>query len=125
MEDEETLETSARFSQLPDPVKNQVNDLLANGVVSPGVVVGGVLLASDQLNKNMKIIYVSYFINQTCSGWNKARYVPSLTSSMTVGSRSTNTALGTCLPEPVSEKKVLKLSSPPPAVLSLGMVPSG
>ena len=58
MEDEETLETSARFSQLPDPVKNQVNDLLANGVVTPGVVVGGVLLASDQLNKNMKIIYV-------------------------------------------------------------------
>ena len=44
---------------------------------------------------------------------------------MTVGSRSTKTALGTCLPDPVSEKKVLKLSSPPPAVLSEGMVPSG
>jgi hypothetical protein len=44
---------------------------------------------------------------------------------MTVGSRSTNTALGTCLPAPVSEKKVLKLSSPPPIVLSLGICPSG
>jgi hypothetical protein len=29
------------------------------------------------------------------------------------------------LPEPVSEKKVLKLSSPTPIVLSLGIWPSG
>ena len=35
-------------------------------------------------------------------------------SSQTVGSRSTYTARGTCLPAPVSEKKVLKASSPPP-----------
>ena len=47
------------------------------------------------------------------------------TSSTTVGSKSTNTALGTCLPPPVSEKKVLKESSWLPMVLSLGMVPSG
>ena len=33
---------------------------------------------------------------------------------MTVGSRSIMTALGTCLPDPVSEKKVEKESSPPP-----------
>ena len=37
-----------------------------------------------------------------------------LPSSQTVGSRSTYTARGTCLPAPVSEKKVLKASSPPP-----------
>ena len=49
MEDEESLESSAHIGQLPDPVKNQVNNLLADGVVAPGVVVGGVLLASDQL----------------------------------------------------------------------------
>merc|ERR1712227_639288 len=49
VEDEETLETSALVSQLPDPVQNQVHDLLADGVVTPGVVVGGVFLASDQL----------------------------------------------------------------------------
>ena len=30
--------------------------------------------------------------------------MPVLTSSTTVGSRSTNTARGTCLPAPVSEK---------------------
>ncbi|KAG7257605.1 hypothetical protein CRUP_014654 [Coryphaenoides rupestris] len=44
---------------------------------------------------------------------------------MTVGSRSTNTALGTCFPAPVSLKKVLKESSPPPMLLSLGIWPSG
>ena len=43
----------------------------------------------------------------------------------TVGSRSTKTALGTCLPAPVSLKKVLKESSPPPMVLSDGIWPSG
>lgn len=43
----------------------------------------------------------------------------------TVGSKSTNTALGTCLPAPVSLKKVLNESSPPPIVLSLGICPSG
>ena len=43
----------------------------------------------------------------------------------TVGSKSTKTALGTCFPAPVSEKKVLKLSSPPPMVLSDGICPSG
>ena len=33
--------------------------------------------------------------------------MPVRTSSQTVGSRSTKTARGTCLPAPVSEKKVL------------------
>ena len=46
-------------------------------------------------------------------------------SPTTVGSRSTNTARGTCLPAPVSLKKVLKESSPPPMVLSDGICPSG
>ena len=49
MEDEEALESSTHISQLPDPVQHQVNNLLPNGVVPPGIVVGSVLLASDQL----------------------------------------------------------------------------
>jgi len=44
---------------------------------------------------------------------------------MTVGYKSNKTALGTCFPAPVSEKKVLKASSPPPMVLSDGIYPSG
>ena len=49
MEDQEPLESGAVISQLPDSLKDQVHNLLADGVVAPGVVVGGVLLASDQL----------------------------------------------------------------------------
>lgn len=50
----------------------------------------------------------------------KAAQVPEYLPT-TVGSRSTNTALGTCLPAPVSLKNVLNESSPPPMVLSLGI----
>ena len=49
VEDEEALQTSALVSQLTDAVQDQVNDLLADGVVATGVVVRSILLASDQL----------------------------------------------------------------------------
>ena len=49
VEDKESLESSALVSQLPDPVQHKVDNLLSDGVVAPGVVVGGVLLASHQL----------------------------------------------------------------------------
>ena len=49
MEDEEPLEPGALVRQLPHPVEHQVDDLLADGVVAPRVVVGGVLLAGHQL----------------------------------------------------------------------------
>ena len=41
--------TSALVSKLADTIQNQVNNLLADGVVTPGVVVGRVLLARDEL----------------------------------------------------------------------------
>ena len=44
---------------------------------------------------------------------------------MTVGSRSTKTALGTCFPPAVSEKKVLNESSAIPTDSSSGIEPSG
>lgn len=43
---------------------------------------------------------------------------------MTVGSRSTNTALGTCFPEPVSLKKVPKEESVCPEDVMEEMMPS-
>ena len=49
VEDEEALETSALIGQFPDAVKDQVDDLLTDGVVTTGVVVGGILLTGDQL----------------------------------------------------------------------------
>merc|ERR1711887_231768 len=52
-------------------------------------------------------------------------FVLDLITTTTDGSRSTKTALGTCLPEPVSAKKVVNESSPIPRDLSDGMEPSG
>jgi len=49
VEDEETLETSAVVGELADSVEGEVDDFLANGVVTTGVVVGGILLAGDEL----------------------------------------------------------------------------
>lgn len=43
------LEASALIGQFPDPVQNDVNDFLADGVVSSGVVVSGVFLSGDEL----------------------------------------------------------------------------
>merc|ERR1711997_224560 len=49
MEEKKSLKSSTLVSKLPDSVQNQINNLLADGVVTPGVVVGGVLLSVDQL----------------------------------------------------------------------------
>lgn len=43
VEDEETLETSALISKLSDSVEAEIDDLLTNGVMSSGEVVGGIL----------------------------------------------------------------------------------
>ena len=44
---------------------------------------------------------------------------------MTLGSRSTKRALGTCLPVPVEEKKVEKESSNSPVLSCSTIIPSG
>merc|ERR1719336_551949 len=45
VEEKESLKSSTLISQLTDTVQDKVDNLLANGVVTSGVVVGGVLLA--------------------------------------------------------------------------------
>ena len=47
--DEETLETSALIGKLSDSVEAEINDLLTDGVMTTGEVVGGVLLTRDEL----------------------------------------------------------------------------
>jgi len=49
VEDEESLETIAVLSELPDLIQDSIDVLLTNSVVTTSVVVGGVLLASDHL----------------------------------------------------------------------------
>ena len=65
MEDEESLKTSALFRQLADSVKNKIYDLLSNGIVATGVVVGSILLSSDELFRVEELTISSHsdFIN--------------------------------------------------------------
>lgn len=49
MEDEESLETTAVIGDMADFVQHLVDQLLADSVVTTGVVVGCVLLAGDHL----------------------------------------------------------------------------
>ena len=48
VEDEEALKAGTLIGELADAVENEVDDLLADGVVTAGVVVGGVFLAGDE-----------------------------------------------------------------------------
>ena len=65
MEEKEALEAGALVGQLPDLVQDEVHDLLANGVVAPGVVVGSVLLARDQLEmmEGFSLHVILYFLS--------------------------------------------------------------
>jgi hypothetical protein len=49
VEDHKPLKTSARVCAFAKSVKNQVNNFFTNGVVTTGVVIGGVFLTRDQL----------------------------------------------------------------------------
>jgi hypothetical protein len=49
MVDKETLQASAVVSKLAHSVQDKVDNFFANGVVTTGVVIGGVLFARDQL----------------------------------------------------------------------------
>ena len=49
IEHKETLETSALISKLSDSVEAEIDDLLTNGVVTSGEVVGGIFLSGDEL----------------------------------------------------------------------------
>lgn len=66
--------------------------------------------------ENILIIIYNMYTNN----YNNFKDIPT-----TVGSKSTKTARGTCFPDPVSQKKVLKDSSEEPTALSLGICPSG
>lgn len=49
MEDQEALKTCALVGQLANSVQDEVDDLLANGVVATGIVIGSIFLACDEL----------------------------------------------------------------------------
>jgi len=49
VEDKESLETSALIGELSDSVEAEINNLLTDGVVTTGEVVGGIFLTRDEL----------------------------------------------------------------------------
>jgi len=49
VEHEEALETSAVVSELSDSVEAEVDDFLADSVVTAGEVVGGIFFSGDEL----------------------------------------------------------------------------
>jgi hypothetical protein len=49
VEHDKSLETRAIISELTDAVKNKVDNLLSDGVVTTGIVVGSVLFSRNQL----------------------------------------------------------------------------
>merc|ERR1712131_124177 len=53
---QESLKTSAVICQLPDPIKNKVNNLLANSVMPPSIIVGCILLATNHLLRVKKLL---------------------------------------------------------------------
>merc|ERR1719285_655557 len=55
MEQKESLKSSTGVSELPNPVENQVDNLLSNSVVSSSVVVSGVLLSVDELLRMVQL----------------------------------------------------------------------
>ena len=96
MENQETLKNYALVSQFLNLVQDKANDLLANGVVPLSVVTGSIFLACDKLLRVEEL-----------AGSASVNFISDC------GSRSINTALHTCLPAPISSKKVFKeLSSP-------------
>ena len=49
IEYETYLKTSTLISEFSDSVKDEIDDFFTNGVVTSGVVVGGIFFTSDQL----------------------------------------------------------------------------
>lgn len=55
VEDKETLKTSAVISESADAVQDNINELLADGVMTTSVVVSSIFLSSDQLLRVEKL----------------------------------------------------------------------
>lgn len=76
MEDKESLKASALVRQLANAIQHQVNNFLSNGVVTTGIVVGSIFLASNELLRVEKlsvsasadfINYSGLKVNKDCS----------------------------------------------------------
>ena len=106
-ENQEALKTCALVSQFPNSAQDEVNGLLANGVVSTGIVIGSIFLACNQLLRMEELVVgtSANFINDC--GFQVYKHCPG------------HMLASTCLTEDGVEGV-----SPLPMVLSLGIWPS-
>jgi hypothetical protein len=131
VEDQEALETGASVGNAADLVKDAIDELLSNGVVATGVVVGSVLLACDHvLGVEQASVWagadliddVGLKIAVNCS-WDI------LSLACLYSERQIELAAGSDMTGkprvPVSEKKVLKPWSGSAALRSSVRYPSG
>ena len=67
VENEESLKSSAVVGQLANTVKYKVDNFLSDGVVTTGVIIGGIFLSSYKLFwvKEGSVCSSSYFINDS------------------------------------------------------------
>jgi len=67
VEDQETLKTGTLISQFSDSVEDKVDNFLTNGVVTSGVVIGGIFFTGDQLfwMEELTVSTSSDFINDS------------------------------------------------------------
>ena len=73
VEDEETLESGTLVSKLSDSVEAEIDDLLTDGVVTSGEVVGGILFTRDELLW-MEELSVGTGSNLINDGWLKIEH---------------------------------------------------
>ena len=55
MEEKKSLKSRTLVSQFPDPVQNQIHNLLTDSVMASGVVISRIFLARDHLNTSVMI----------------------------------------------------------------------
>ena len=67
VENKESLKSSAVVGQLANTVKHKVDNFLSNGVVTTGVIIGGIFLSSYKLFwvEEGSVCSSSYFINDS------------------------------------------------------------
>ena len=108
MENQEALKTCALVSQLPNLVQEEVNDLLANGAVTLGIVIGSIFFACDELLRveELAVGASSNLINDC-------------------GFQIYKHCAGHMLASACVTEEGLKKSYPPPVVFSLHLWPLG
>jgi len=89
MENKESLEATAVIRETPNLIKNNVNLLFSDGVMTPRIFdVFRNMAFLERGAVHSQLLAASSFPVIIVSGWKSSRYLPVRTSSMTFGSRS-------------------------------------